>query len=309
MTEQRLIKAREQLVQIETLLRETPNDRELLDLRSELLEIVRLAESLEDAALTNEVPAASQWTTVVPRSGGSSFSAGGSADLKSNGTHPSKPSERFEFLPDQRCEVKTADCKRWQGAIVTQRLPDFAYRVTRLHDDATLLVRGQEIREMPKATLRHEALVPGMKVRARYSGDGKYYQAVVEKRAPFGCTVCFEGYEEDEPEKVALEHVRLADIDEAPAMLVVDIPKHMTVLPNDSDEVKAKKLRLQKSFKRKAKEETIDKVQEHKQDSWLAFQATAKRVKGAMTTLGAGQSQLSFKSNPNAPVGVTRPKQ
>jgi hypothetical protein len=279
-------------------------------LAKELREAVSLAEALvggESAGVVDNGPAAGGWTTTTSSSLGAAKSGAGGRQ-KASGIP-----EGLDFLPGQRCEVKTKECKRWQSAVVLKRLPDYEYVVQRLHDSKELSVRSadEEIREIhpSSASLRHDALVPGLKLRARFSGDGKYYQAVVEKRTEHGCTVRFEGYEDDDPEQVALEHVRLGESGEAPAVREQhEIPKNLIVQPDDSEDVKQRKLKQQKSLRRRARDETIELVHSNKQGNWLTFQATApKRVKGAMTTVGAASQFSVGRQDPDARLGVFKP--
>lgn len=303
-----LVKSREQLKLVEELLQEEPNNEELLGLARELREAISYAEALSGGGGANGAdsgPASTGWTTTTKSSSSST-----SSSAKAN-AQATAPREGGDFLPGQRCEVKTKECKRWQGAIVLKRLPDYEYVVQRLHDSKEMTVKGteDEIREIgPPATLRHDALIPGLKIRARYSGDGKYYQATVDKRTDQGCLVRFEGYEDDEPEHVALEHVRLETQGEAPSLLEqIEIPKHLIVNPDDSEELKQKKLRQQKALRKRVRAETIEQVHSQKQGNWLAFQATTKRVKGAMTSVGAASQFSLGRNDPEARLGVVKP--
>ena len=294
-----LEKARAQLTEAMELLELEPNDEELKSLVEDLRQQVSLAEALVASTREEEGPKSSGWVTA------SSSSAGGRS-----GISRSQTPEHIDLLPGRRCEVKSKDMKRWQAGVVLKRLPDFEYVVQRLHDSQEVNVKGtDEIREIvpQDSPIRHDSLVPGLTVRARYSGDGKFYQAVVDKRTEHGCMVIFEGYEDDDPEHVALEHVRLPELGEAPSLLApVEIPPHLVVKSDDSEDVKASKLRQQKALRRRVRQETIDQVHEHKQNNWIAFQASNKRMKGALTTVGGTSVFQLARNDPDARLGVVK---
>ena len=250
----------------------------------------------------------------------------------------------LELLENQRCEVRKAsgvkkqdgpDEDLWQAAVVVRRLPGHVYRVRRLCDDVELEASApaKEVRRMGRGQgVRVEALKPGMRLRARFSGDGEFYPATVDRRTEHGCVVTFEGY--GNSEHVAVEHVQLgpASLPSASAGAAAttstsaststgttteqphedggkeksDLPKHLVVLPTDPDHIKEKKQRQLKQYKRKLAMEASKTVEQDRLSSWQAFQATAKRAKGALTTVGA-HSQFSVGADPDAKVGVVRP--
>jgi hypothetical protein len=125
------------------------------------------------------------------------------------------------------------------------------------------------------------ALVPlpwpvGSTILAKYSGDGKEYEAVVLRRAPGPDSVAvrFLGYE------LEGEHVvRLADCSAttvsrwkagtAPA-IVVDTSA-LAVAPGDSDAVKDRKKRQLKELRRSARDAHEELTTAAKQSSWQAF--------------------------------------
>lgn len=278
----KLATARAQLEEALEFLQTEPDNEELKILVQDLREAVSLAEALSasEKSASDDGPLSSGWVTTSSSSNAAKSAKGNSPAL----------AEGLELFAGQRCEIKPKDGKRWQAGVVVRRLPDYEYVVDRLFDNQHFKVKGtDEIREIASqsAPLRHELLTPGLKVVAKYSGDGKYYQAVVEKRTDQGCMVRFEGYEDDEPEHVALEQVRLPEVGEAPPLRsVVEIPPHLVVQPDDSEEVKSTKLRKQKQLKRQAKQASVEQLHNHKQTNWMSFQATSKRQKGTLTTIG-----------------------
>lgn len=195
------------------------------------------------------------------------------------------------FLENQRCEVKVGD--RWQAAVVVKRLPGGAYHVRKLHDDVEVEARiaNGELRRMPKGQgLRVDKLAAGMKVYARFSEDGVYYPAAVDRCTEHGCVVTFDGY--GNQEHVAVEHLWIgqppAAVGEsaAPAGAGPDaqdehgaVPRYLVVLPTDSEKIKERKMKQLRALRRKQKEENLTEAREQVKANWQAFQATAKRVK------------------------------
>jgi hypothetical protein len=107
-TESRLETARAQLAQVEALLETSPSDPSLLSLKDELRESMRLLLSLQASVQeASELLPQTEWTKADSQ--GAAPGAQLSAKLYAApvvGTH---------FLPSQRCEVKPAGDKRWQG--------------------------------------------------------------------------------------------------------------------------------------------------------------------------------------------------
>jgi hypothetical protein len=137
----------------------------------------------------------------------------------------------------------------------------------------------------------------------------------VKTSTEHGAVVVYDGYGNEE--HVCLEHLKIEVAAAAPAAAAgssaagsaaegggVEVPHHLVVLPTDSEEVRLSKVKRQKSIKRKAKEALTNKADADKQTKWQAFQATAKRVKGALTDIGA-KSQFSVATDDvHARVGV-----
>lgn len=208
----------------------------------------------------------------------------------------------MDLLPNQRCEIKPNGEKRWQGAVVEERLPNFEYRVQRLFDGERFHVksRSKEIRPVtvPEEVLRLSSLIQNMRLHARYSGDGKYYPAIVQKVTDHGCILLYEGFEDDPPEHVALEHLRVPPPGSTAALRSTsadfEVPPELVVLPTDGEEERQSKLRQQKVLKRKRVREEMEQRQENKQHSWQAFQATAKRPKGSYTSVNGAMPSTLF---------------
>jgi hypothetical protein len=196
--------------------------------------------------------------------------------------------------------------KRWQAGVVQKRLPGLEYQVKRIFDNELVHVNKDEIRNLhPGAGLRLESIKPGMRMHARFSGDGKYYACTVKSTNEHGALVLFDEYGNEEA--VCVEHMKIVVADEAAAggggpssssqqatsATEQEIPRHLVILPTDTEEVRKQKLKKQKTLAWRAKQEEATKADEAKQNKWLLFQATSKRVKGALTDPSA-KSQFSL---------------
>ncbi|KAH9251924.1 hypothetical protein BASA81_010128 [Batrachochytrium salamandrivorans] len=279
--EEQLKRALAQLAQVQGLLEEEPSNPELLQLANDLREAVCVAEAL--VGKQDLGPSLNQWT--------STSSSSSSVKPMRLATPAASALQRLEFLPNAHVEVRqSAASKLWQGGVVLQRLPDYTYVVVRLCDGKELTLKGdgaslRECLEPPQLVL--DRVTVGMRVRARYSADGKYYQAQVSKTSPHGLWVKFDGYEDDEPEHVLVEHCRESEPGEAPSLLQMDldVPKHLVVLDTDSEDVRLKKLRQSKAWRRKTRDEQIDQVHSVKQENWLSFQASTSSTTASSSSL------------------------
>jgi len=316
--------ARAQLAQVEELLAQAPTDEALLSLAAELRESIRLSLSLEStlAEASSALPVTS-WSmapqSAHPAAHRSDYAVASSASASAASSSSSSSSSTVRstmpdiVAPGTRCEVKQKDDKRWQAAFVQRRLPRQELELLRLCDGATLVAKEDEVRPIhPGAGLRLDFIKPGMRLHARYSGDGKFYPVQIKSRTEHGAVVTFEGYGNDE--HVCVEHMRI-EVDASPppgaegsvaasAAAAAAVPKHLQLLPTDSEEVKLSKLKKQRSIKRSAKEAMVDKVEEDKQAKWQAFQATSKRVKGAFTDPSAESLFSSASGDVRAKFGM-----
>ncbi|PSC74490.1 survival of motorneuron-related-splicing factor 30 [Micractinium conductrix] len=138
----------------------------------------------------------------------------------------------------------------------------------------------------------------GATCRALYSGDNKWYTAVVESvTAEGGFVVVFEEY--GTREEVGKDAIQLQQPPEeeggykgvaAPKRRRVDetadvqeMPKWLEVKPTDDEKTKSKKRKLAKAYKSRARFAKLDIQSKQKQDAWKRFQA-GKGKKKAKTT-------------------------
>jgi len=147
-------------------------------------------------------------------------------------------------------------------------------------EDSTTVTTTQQPDESPTDVTASLVSLPwpvGSTILARYSGDGKEYEAVVLRRAPGPDSVAvrFLGYE------LEGEHiVKLADCSKEPVAkssgsgsapaIVVDTSA-LTVAPGDSDAVRDRKRRKLKELRRSARDAHDELATAAKQSSWQSF--------------------------------------
>ncbi|KAL4433592.1 hypothetical protein ABPG75_000033 [Micractinium tetrahymenae] len=127
----------------------------------------------------------------------------------------------------------------------------------------------------------------GAKCKAVYSGDGNWYNAVVDSVTADGNSfvVVFDGY--DTTEAVGKDAIQLRAEEEggykgvaAPkrrrvdeSAVVEEMPKWLEVKPTDDEKTKQKKRKLAKAYKSKARFARLDQQQKEKADAWKRFLA------------------------------------
>lgn len=159
----------------------------------------------------------------------------------------------------------------------------------------------------------------GALCQAVYSGDGQWYDGVVEAVSASGnFVVAFEGY--DTREEVERQSVRARpaaeSVDEgyrpvsaprrhrvADEVQLQEMPKWLEIKETDDVKTMSKKRKLQKSFKSKARFAKMDLEQKQKADSWRAFVGgkASKKKAGFMTSL---KRESMFKVPEGGKVGV-----
>jgi len=155
----------------------------------------------------------------------------------------------------------------------------------------------------------------GTKIEAVYSGDSRWYPAVVTGVADSGnYKVRFLGYGNAE------EEVKPDDTREKPKKpkeesaskkrareeesKTLKIPDNLKILPTDSEEVRQKKKRKVKNIKTKIRMKELEKVRDSKKQTWQSFAAKKSRRVGFFT---GGKKESIFKSpdSVTGKVGVT----
>ena len=147
-----------------------------------------------------------------------------------------------------------------------------------------------------------EAAVAGFECQARYSGDGRYYDATVEAVTAHGYRVAFPGY--GTTEELPLEYLRartraprkaLAAAAAADAGGEFKVPENLKILPTDSEEEIARKRKKIKAIKSKNRSQAIEDERNSKASNWQAFQkkaATKKAPKGSMVASGLKRGSM-----------------
>jgi survival-of-motor-neuron-related-splicing factor 30 len=164
----------------------------------------------------------------------------------------------------------------------------------------------------------------GSRVQAIYQADGLWYEAVIDAITDDGIyKITFLGYGNKQdtrltemrepvaapppkPEGEKKKRTKVEDVFETNEAGEFVVPKNLQILPNDSDEVKAKKKRKIKSLKDKFRMRRAEKARSEKQNTWKKFadKKATKRKVGFMTGM---RKESIFKTSDSftGKVGVT----
>jgi len=263
----------EQLAQVEALLAGDPANEQFMKLRTDLLEVTKLTEDL--LKYKHEQSAAGD--------GGPGGGGGGDAAADIG--------IAAGFQVGMRCEGRFDE--KWHPAVITAVAGE-AYTVVYIGFGNTEVLGPDSIRPLLCDTpLDPSLLRVGFECVGRYSGDGKYYDAVVEAVTDFGYKVSFTAY--GNAEELPLEYLRPKgdDLRGGPddsnevtreADGSYHIPDHLRVLHTDSEQERLRKRRKVKALKQKVKQREQDEARDGAKNSWLAFQnkGAKRKVIGSM---------------------------
>jgi survival-of-motor-neuron-related-splicing factor 30 len=257
----------EQLAQVEQLLAQDPANEQFKKLRQDLLEVTKLTEDLLK------------------------YDHEKKAEVTVDETQdPEQGIDIDPFQVGMRCEGKFNDS--WYPAVITA-VAGGAYTVVYIGFGNTEVVDSDGIRPLIcEDPLDPSHIVVGAELVGRYSGDGKYYDVIVEAVTDFGYRVAFTEY--GNSEELPLEYLRVRSttgvLPDANEGLVREadgtyrIPEHLKVLPSDSEQDRLRKRRRVKGLKQKLKQREADESRDSSKNSWQAFQSKGakRRVAGSM---------------------------
>jgi len=129
-------------------------------------------------------------------------------------------------------------------------------------------------------------LFVGLECEAIWSGDGLWYTCVINSINDDGTIdVKFTGYGDEE--QLPADKVRLMDLSagarkkrkepDASKLLDGDVPKHLQILPTDSEAVRKAKKRRLKSLKLKAKLQIAEEATSQQKASWKDFSSKSQK--------------------------------
>ena len=283
----------EQLAQVEQLLAADPANEQFLKLRTDLLEVTKLTEDL--LKYKHE------------QSESQGDGDGGEAEGAAIDVSP--------FQVGMRCEGKFDDGTRtsWYPAVITA-VSGGSYTVVYIGFGNTEVVGPDEIRPLLCDNPVDPSLLGvGFECVGRFSGDGKYYDVIVEEITDFGYKVQFVEY--GNSEELPLEYLRLRDADGGRAdanELVREadgtyrIPDHLRLQHTDSEQERLRKRRKVKALKQKIKQKEQDEARDSQKNSWLAFQnkGAKRKVVGSMKA-SRKESIFASPDTVDGKVGVT----
>ena len=272
----------EQLQQVEKVLESDPDNEQFLKLRNDLVEVRKLTEDLFNykSSLGEEAPEEEEEEETVIKA----------------------------FEVGARCEAMYQG--KWYPAVVT-KVSEKKYTVVYIGFGNTEVVETVRPLVTTAEVLDSSVLVPGFECSARYSGDGKYYEATIDEATTFGYRVTFTEY--GNQEELPLEYIRdrevLADDDNEMTRGVdgtYRIPEHLRLQPSDTEAERQRKRRRVKALKQQIKTKEMDQQRDAKQTNWQAFQnrGAKRKVTGSLKTLRK-ESIFKAPETVDGKVGVT----
>jgi len=263
------------------LLAQDPGNEQFIKLRQDLVEVTQLTEDLLKYK---------------------------ASEKEDEGTEVKK------FEVGMRCEARYGDDEKWYPVVITKAEGDETFGVVYVGFGTN--VETVSLESLRPIVCAHDALDPstlrvGVEVSARFSGDGKYYDARVAEVTDLGYRVEFSDY--GNTEELPLEYLRdkevVADDDNEMSRGpdgTYKIPDHLRLQPSDSDAEKLRKRRRVKALKQQIKTKEQDQTRDAKQANWRTFQSKAakRKVTGSLKTLRK-ESIFKAPDTVDGRVGVT----
>jgi hypothetical protein len=177
-----------------------------------------------------------------------------------------------------RCEAFDDGLAVWQCATLESYTDDSSGKcsVRTLHDNQVKALVAAYVRPIRQSRPAYDRtrLMIGVKCEAKFSGDGQWYPAVVMQLTRNGCVVRYEQYRNQE--EVAFENIA-PELDGVVAagrsQVVAEVPKHLQVSEEDSEQVKQRKGAVLSKLRKEANKAHKEIVLEEKKSGWQAFQA------------------------------------
>mmetsp|Transcript_2281 Transcript_2281/g.6484 ORF Transcript_2281/g.6484 Transcript_2281/m.6484 type:complete len:320 (+) Transcript_2281:921-1880(+) len=284
----------EQLAQVEQLLAADPQNEQFLKLRQDLQEVTKLTEDL---------------LKYKHNEAGEQAAAGADADADAAGDGEAIDIDPFQV--GMRCEGRFDD--KWYPAVITA-VAGGSYTVVFIGFGNTEVLDSDGIRPLIcENPLDPAKIAVGYECVGRFSGDGKYYDVVVEAVTDFGYKVNFIEY--GNSEELPLEYLRQRDaagnVPDANELVreadgTYRIPEHLKVQPTDSEQERLRKRRRVKALKQKMKQAEQDAARDQSKNSWLAFQnkGAKRKVHGSLKNMRK-ESIFAAPTTVDGKVGVT----
>lgn len=250
----KLAQYREQLAQVTAAIAQDPDNKEWLQLRNDLLEVIELTGELGQIKSTG------------------SASGVGDKELRT-------------YTVGEKCQAIFEMDGQWYNAKIVALAED-GYFVTFLGYGNTAQVEFNEV--IPYKRPDTSGLTPGTEVSALHA-DGRWYDATLVEVKEAVAVVSFPG--EAEPAKLELDLVRpkaqagasaaagKRKQEEAEAEAGASkVPKNLEIRPDDSQEVAAKKKKKLNMYKRQDRKEKEEVQGEGRRSTWQSFSKKNKTV-------------------------------
>eukprot|EP00455_Lapot_gusevi_P025562 TRINITY_DN2694_c0_g3_i1.p1 TRINITY_DN2694_c0_g3~~TRINITY_DN2694_c0_g3_i1.p1 ORF type:complete len:314 (-),score=55.91 TRINITY_DN2694_c0_g3_i1:28-969(-) len=272
----KLAEHKSQLRQVEELLITRSDDETLMKLREDLQQVIQLTEDLTHAK---------------------------SAKVSSKGDSE----EKNVWHVGERCQAKDGDGK-WHTAridSIEEHLGSFM--VTFLDYGNTAEVVESCLRKYRPVSA--DQLRPGMQVRALFTGDGLFYDAVIDQITERGTVlVTFQQY--GDTDEVPVYDIQVhksakkrAVEEELPDQPI--IPESLKPKPTDTEAERESKRRRIKAIKNKHRLLKLEQEQSKRQNAWQDFKVGAvKSKKKALVGVRKGPSMFASPDSIEGKVGV-----
>lgn len=299
----------EQLSQVEALIASDPENEQFLKLRQDLVEVTKLTEDLLKYKHSQQFqqPGKEGGDGAVASAGSSLAVAQNADDV---GGETMTMATRFEV--GMRCEAQYQE--KFYPAVVTG-ISGGSFTVVFIGFGNTEVLSADGLRPLlaDGELVDSSSVTAGWDCMARYSGDGKWYEAVVEEVTDLGYRVNFVDY--GNSEEVPLEYLRPREaagrFDAANELTRASdgtyrIPDNLRVLPTDSEAERQRKRRRVKALKQQVREREQDEERDSKKNTWLAFQnrGAKRKVVGSMKSVRK-ESIFTSPDSVDGKVGVT----
>jgi len=275
---------KEQLAQVQELIKTDPNNESFFKLRDDLLEVVALTQDLVNIRTgqgnSDGQPMGGQTAEVLPpaATSASAYAVGVMVEA---------------FFDD-----------KWYPAVIEDITED-KYKVFFVGYGNTEELTDGNIRPIPVPAnpVPKTKAVVGFKCEGQFSGDGKWYPVEIKEITKYGFKTAFPDYGSEE--ELPLQYLRL--VEKARPKMVklsevtghMEIPEHLKIVPTDTEAENLKKKKRVKAIKNHNRMNAFDVERKTKQQGWQGFQKKIgkKRVSGSMA--GKFKNKQSIFASPN----------
>eukprot|EP00823_Brevimastigomonas_motovehiculus_P001087 TRINITY_DN11621_c0_g1_i1.p1 TRINITY_DN11621_c0_g1~~TRINITY_DN11621_c0_g1_i1.p1 ORF type:complete len:409 (+),score=96.13 TRINITY_DN11621_c0_g1_i1:47-1273(+) len=304
---------KQQLVQVEKLLKEAPSDETVKRLHADLLKVVGLEEDLIKIKSTaDSLPTTQTATSTETKQEQETNNQGDSKESKEVSQDPlssSSSTSSRKFKVGDRCQAKWQD-QKYYTARVDSLTEMGTYMVTYL--DYGTQDEAAEDSLIPYESAPFHKLIKGAKVRIISPDDGLLHDGIIDSISTTSPNKFVVNMKVNLKKKVKLE-VPANDIIMRPGLLVTDttaipdqftIPDMLKINSDDTERVKQQKQKRIKRLKTEYRRAKLEKEGKQRQNAWQQFQskgvkrksmfASPDTVEGKVGVIGSGKAMTDY---------------